>query len=99
MCSIGVLRELLNGYTVLSQVGRWVKVSGVGTATGQWYRGRERQEKNAKKKANPPEKKHQEKTKKLKEENQKKPTGQMAKPDNQPVPRQPDGTQTINQSK
>ena len=38
-------------------------------------------------------------TKKLKEENQKKPTGQMAKPDNQPVPRQPDGTQTINQSK
>jgi hypothetical protein len=61
MCSNGVLRELLNGYTVLSQVGRWVKVSGVGTATGQWYRGRERQEKkrqekNAKKKANPPEK-------------------------------------------
>jgi hypothetical protein len=74
MCSNGVLRELLNGYTVLSQVGRWVKVSGVGTATGQWYRGRERQEKkrqekNAKKKANPPKKKHQEKTKKLKEEN------------------------------
>jgi hypothetical protein len=33
-----------------------VKVSGVGTATGQWYRGRKRQEKNAKKKANPPEK-------------------------------------------
>jgi hypothetical protein len=51
MCSNGVLRELLNGYTVLSQVGRWVKVSGVGTATGQWYRGRKRQEKNAKKKA------------------------------------------------
>jgi hypothetical protein len=45
MCSNGVLRELLNGYTVLSQVGRWVKVSGVVTATGQWYRGRERQEK------------------------------------------------------
>jgi hypothetical protein len=51
MCSNGVLRELLNGYTVLSQVGRWVKVSGVGTATGQWYRGRKRQEKNARKKA------------------------------------------------